>query len=183
MGNRGCLHDDQQRIVRQTKRDAWVTCALEFKGRRRHPLMNPNEYTELFFLDEATALAAGHRPCAECRRRNFTAFADAWAKAISSAHVVRAGEIDARLKLERSPDARARRNAIDRLPDGTFVKQVSTGQSYLLYGDKAYLWSFDGYREAIAPRLLSGPFVLLTPESTIKALEYGYRPGIHSSAV
>ena len=79
MGNRGCLHDDQKRIISRSKRDAWVTCALSFKGIRR-PLMAPGSYTELFFLDEATALAAGHRPCATCRRDRYDAFMAAWSK-------------------------------------------------------------------------------------------------------
>ena len=79
MGNRGCLHDDGGNIVRQSARDAWVTCLLSFKERQRQ-IMQPGHYTELFFLDEATALAAGHRPCSECRRERYVAYQEAWAR-------------------------------------------------------------------------------------------------------
>jgi hypothetical protein len=79
-GNRGCLHDEHGRIRRRYQGERWIICVLEFKGRRR-PLMTPGRYTELFFLDEATALAAGHRPCAECQRDRFNLFRDTWAKA------------------------------------------------------------------------------------------------------
>jgi len=79
MGNRGCLHDGARHIVRQFQRKAWISCQLAFKGIKRS-VMNPGEYTELFFLDEATALAAGHRPCATCSRPRFTAFVEAWKK-------------------------------------------------------------------------------------------------------
>src|SRR4051794_26424644 len=77
MGNRGVLHDADARIVRRWQGKRWIACVLEFKGRWR-PVMAPGRYTELFFLDEATALAAGHRPCAECRRRRFDEFRDTW---------------------------------------------------------------------------------------------------------
>src|ERR1700732_822885 len=77
LGNRGVLHDDQGRIKRAWQLKRWIVCVLEFKGRRR-AVMTPGRYTELFFLDEATALAAGHRPCAECRRERFNAFREAW---------------------------------------------------------------------------------------------------------
>jgi hypothetical protein len=95
MGNRGCLHDDNRALSRRrwTTR-AWVTCLLSFKGRRRQ-LMRPGHYTELFFLDEATALAAGHRPCAECRREAFRRFVDGWARGAGCAgERVRAADMD-----------------------------------------------------------------------------------------
>ena len=77
MGNRGVLHDDESRIRRKWHGKRWIVCVLEFRGRKRK-VMTPGRYTELFFLDEATALAAGHRPCAECRRERFNAFRCAW---------------------------------------------------------------------------------------------------------
>ena len=95
MGNRGCLHDDTQKIRYTSKRDAWVTCLLSFKERNRE-LMQPGQYTELFFLDEATALAAGHRPCAECRRERYKQFLAAWP---SQGNGVRAADIDRVLKV------------------------------------------------------------------------------------
>ena len=80
MGNRGCLHDNQGHIIRPYQLKRWIIYQLEFKGRRRQ-IMTPGKYTELFFLDEATALAAGHRPCVECSRPRFTEFVAAWAEA------------------------------------------------------------------------------------------------------
>ena len=80
MGNRGCLHDDGDRPLRQYQSRRWIICVLDFKGRKRTP-MPPGQYTSLFFLDEATALAAGHRPCAECQRERFTYFRQHWAAA------------------------------------------------------------------------------------------------------
>lgn len=100
MGNRGCLHDDEQKIRYSSKRDAWVTCLLSFKERRRK-LMQPGQYTELFFLDEATALAAGHRPCAECRRERYKQFLAAWP---SLGDGIRAADVDRALKQERAKD-------------------------------------------------------------------------------
>ena len=80
MGNRGLIHNEHQQIIRPYRLKAWITCVLEFKGRRRE-VMTPNLYTELFFLDEATAFSAGHRPCAECRRADFNRFKAAWVQA------------------------------------------------------------------------------------------------------
>ncbi len=99
MGNRGVLHDQEGRIQRAWQGKRWLVCVLEFRGRKPQ-VMSPGHYTELFFLDEATALAAGHRPCAECRRERFNAFRDAWRLAEDS-HPPTADEIDNRLHAER----------------------------------------------------------------------------------
>src|SRR5262249_11244908 len=99
MGNRGVLHDGEGRIVRPWRQKRWIACLLQFKGRKR-AVMSPGRYTELFFLDEATALAAGHRPCAECLRDRFTAFRDAWIRGRAAGKVT-APEIDSRLHTER----------------------------------------------------------------------------------
>src|SRR5919198_296045 len=107
-GNRGCLHDDMGRIRRAYNGKRWIACRLEFKGRRR-PLMRPGRFTELFFLDEATAFAAGHRPCALCRREDYNRFLEIVIEP-------RADAIDARLHAERFTHHRA-----DDLPDGAFV--------------------------------------------------------------
>src|SRR5579863_8394968 len=119
MGNRGGpLHNDERVIVRQFKTRQWIACVLEFKGRRRI-VMSPNRYTELFFLDEAVALAAGHRPCAECRRERFNAFRNAWTGS------PRAPEIDLALHGARI-DRRGRKITweaqLDTLPDGCFIR-------------------------------------------------------------
>src|SRR5262245_5003529 len=103
-GNRGCLHNEHGQIVRPFQGERWIHCLLEFKGRHRSPLMRPGCYTELFFLDEATALSAGHRPCAECQRDRFNLFRDYWAKANPRAAGPRpsAVELDAFLHRERT---------------------------------------------------------------------------------
>lgn len=176
MGNRGCLHDANQHIVATSKRDAWVTCLLEFKGRRRK-LMQPGLYTELFFLDEATALAAGHRPCAECRRERYKAFLAAWP--VSG---VKAGDVDAVLKRERVGESRHVVSGLKNLPDGVMVRERHTGLFYLLRDDRAYQWSFGGYLHTVNTERLSGTFMVLTPASTIEALKNGYLPEIHPSA-
>lgn len=172
MGNRGCLHDDKQNITSNSKRDAWVTCLLEFKGRKR-PLMKPGQYTELFFLDEATALAAGHRPCAECRRERYKAFLAAWPETGA-----KAGDVDVTLKRERVKGSRKVMSAdqLSTLPDGVLVKHMGSGHFYLLHGGEAYPWSFSGYGAKERPQSLSGNFQLLTPASTVAALKNGYRP-------
>lgn len=179
MGNRGCLHDESRNIVSSSKRDAWVTCLLEFKGRKR-PLMKPGQYTELFFLDEATALAAGHRPCAECRRERYKAFLAAWPEAGA-----KAGDVDKTLKGERANDRRRVVSAdeLGTLPDGVLVKHLESGSFYLLHSDAAYRWSFAGYGPRVPLQSLSGDFRLLTPANTVAALKNGYRPDVHPSAV
>lgn len=178
MGNRGCLHDGNQTITSNSKRDAWVTCLLDFKGRKR-PLMKPGQYTELFFLDEATALAAGHRPCAECRRERYKAFLAAWPEPAA-----KAGDVDATLKRERANENRKVVSAdqLATLPDGVIVKHLGNGAFYLLHGGEANPWSFSGYGPRESLQTLTGDFRLLTPASTVAALRSGYRPDIHPSA-
>ena len=117
-GNRGCLHDAEGRIRRRYSGKLWIACRLEFKDRRR-PLLRPGRYTELFFLDDATALAAGHRPCAECRREDYNRFLAQWPYPGE-----RAPEINARLHAERLDEHRGQRHHdadLDALPDGTFI--------------------------------------------------------------
>ena len=133
-GNRGCLHDAEGHIQRAYQVRRWIACRLEFRGRRRSPLQRPGRFTELFFLDEATALAAGHRPCAECRRADYDRFSAIWRGVHDESG---ADVIDARLHDERiDPAARARRLyavAYHRLPDGVFV--LHEGAPKLVLGD------------------------------------------------
>src|SRR5512141_2630849 len=123
MGNRGCLHDDHGQIRRPYQGQRWIICLLEFKGRRR-AIMQPGRYTELFFLDEATALAAGHRPCAECQRDRFNLFREFWAKGSPEIAIVprpAAMAIDAALHRERTATSVEQRRysaSIGDLPDG-----------------------------------------------------------------
>jgi hypothetical protein len=174
MGNRGVLHDARGRIRRDWQVKRWITCLPAFRGRRR-AVMTPGHYTELFFLDEATALAAGHRPCAECRRERFNAF-----RAARSAK--RADEIDARLHAERLAADGSKRTftaALDGLPDGAFV--ALEGGAFLVRGGALLLWSPAGYTER-RPRPAGVGVAVLTPPATVAAIRAGYAPDIHPSA-
>jgi hypothetical protein len=187
LGNRGVLHDAEGRIRRAWQLKRWIVCVLEFRGRQRQ-VMTPGRYTELFFLDEATALAAGHRPCAECRHARFLAFCKAWAAAHpadgTSARPT-ATEIDDRLHAERIAPDRSKRSfvaALDDLPDGAFVTVPAWGErAYLVRGDDLLAWSPGGYGER--RRRPRGEEVrVLTPPSTVKAIRAGYVPQIHPPA-
>ena len=177
MGNRGGrLHDDARRLgPRRWASRAWICCEVAFRGRRR-TVMGAG-YTELFFLDEAVALAAGHRPCAECRRAAFVAFRDAFARANGPA---RAPGIDAALhpaRVRRDRSQVTARRAMAEVPDGAFV--VAGGPA-LVRGDAILPWGPEGYG-APAPRP-TGTVEVLTPEPTVGALRAGYAPRLHPSA-
>lgn len=174
-GNRGCLHDAAGRIVRGWQVRRWIACRLEFGGRRR-PLLQPGRYTELFFLDEATAFAAGHRPCAECRRADYARF-------LAVAGAGRADEVDARLHAERL-DGGARRlheAAFDELPDGALV--LEEGRPWLVFGDRLLAWSPAGYGEDRARP--GGTATTITPPTTLGVLRAGWTdalvPLLHGS--
>lgn len=187
MGNRGVLHDDGGRIQRTWQLKRWIACVLEFRGRQRQ-VMTPGRYTELFFLDEATALAAGHRPCAECRHARFLAFCQAWAAAHpadgTSARPT-ADEIDRRLHAERIATECSKRSfvaALEDLPNGVFVAVAAWGaQAYLVRGDYLLAWSPGGYGER-RRRPKREEVRVLTPPSTVKAIRAGYVPEMHASA-
>jgi hypothetical protein len=181
MGNRGCLHNHQKHIIAECRRDAWVTCQLEFQGRHR-TIMKPGSYTELFFLDEATALAAGHRPCATCRRDRYDAFIAAWTKGNRGGRKTLAGEVDKQMKQDRASGSRRRIVTLSALPDGVIVKSVSDDSYYLIRRWNAYVWSFAGYGSSIPLAEIKGPFIILTPDSTIKAIKQGYEVALHQSA-
>jgi hypothetical protein len=172
MGNRGgVLHDENHRIVRTHASQSWITCVLDFKDRRR-TVMSPGTYTELFFVDEFTAMAAGHRPCFECRRADASEFADALTRAAGSPTRLRAPQIDAMLKPWRGPRRQTWTAAVSCLPTGAMV--VLDGDPHLVVDGHVRPWSFTGYgpaREAPAQ-----PLVVLTPPPTVAALRAGYRP-------
>lgn len=142
MGNRGVLHDEIGNIRRAWKEKRWIVCLVEFKERRRR-VMAPGHYTELFFLDEATGLAAGHRPCAECRRERFEAFRNAWPSGC-----LLAPALDSQLHAERlNPDGSQRRFEanLDDLPDGVFVtRREAVERAYLIWKDHLLVWSPGG---------------------------------------
>jgi hypothetical protein len=165
-GNRGCLHDAAGEIRRQWQVKRWIACRLEFRGRLRRPLLQPGRYTELFFLDEATALAAGHRACAECRREDYVRLTEIVGG--------RADDIDARLHSERV-DGRGRRlhdAAFAELPDGAFV--VHAGEPWLVRGDELLRWTPAGYAERVTRP--GGRATLLTPPTLVTVLRAGWRP-------
>ncbi|MGE4219804.1 MAG: hypothetical protein AB7G39_10185 [Alphaproteobacteria bacterium] len=179
MGNRGRLHDGDRRIRRPWALTAWLACRLDFNGRQRR-VMAPDSYTELFFLDEATALAAGHRPCWECRRADFHAFAAAWAAGHGLAQPPRAGAMDAALHAQRIDPATRRQRRwsaeVAGLPDGAFVA-LAAGP-HLVWGEDLLPWSFAGYGAPL-PRSGAGTVAVMTPPGTVRALAAGYRPGLH----
>jgi hypothetical protein len=187
MGNRGCLHDGQRRVVKQWARNPWVTCALVFKDRHRQ-LMAPNQYTELFFLDEATALAAGHRPCATCRREAYEKFKAYWLAANPDLAARTDGtiqSIDKVLHAERVDSAGRKTTWSARLgevPDGTLVVRHGTREPLLVLGGAVYPWTPAGYglRQSLPA---DTPVQVLTPRSVVKALARGYRPVLHGSAI
>jgi hypothetical protein len=182
-GNRGCVHDEHGRIRRRYNGKRWIACRLEFRGWRRSPLLQPGRFTELFFLDEATAFAAGHRPCALCRREDYVRFSELWAGLHPGE--VGADAMDARLHVERvDPASRAQRRhdaVLADLSDGSFV--LRDGVPWLVLGDELRRWSAAGY-DASAPRP-NGPAVLLTPPSLVAVLRAGWDPDVpllHPSA-
>jgi hypothetical protein len=178
MGNRGGVLHANREIVRPYKSRRWITCVLQFKDRHRI-VMSEARYTELFFLDEATGFAAGHRPCAECRRERFNAFREAWRRAKGMDRLPFADEMDlelhpARISMRQKVTYQA---AIRTLPDGCFV-QIE-GRPYLLWGDSMLLWTPDGYvrRET----RLDSAATVLTPEPIVECLRHRYSPELHVS--
>src|SRR6516165_2320536 len=138
-GNRGCLHDEEGRIRRGWNGRRWIACRLAFRGWKRTRLLQPGRFTELFFLDEATAFASGHRPCALCRREDYVRFGEIWREL----HPGQSGAdaIDAQLHSERLDGRVQRRHEarFDELPDGTFV--LDDGQPHLVLGAELLRWT------------------------------------------
>lgn len=185
MGNRGILHDDNNRIIRPWAHKAWVTCLLEFNGIKRPKPFSPGNYSELFFLDEATAFAAGHRPCAYCQRTRHRAFKDSW---------IRANVVEERQALTLMPAVDKVLHAERCVPGGhkeTFdapLLELPCGAIFE-YAETAYIvavagylpWSFGGYGPA---KIISGAPVVkvLTPRSIVRAFAAGFTPIVHPSS-
>jgi hypothetical protein len=181
-GNRGIIHDPATKtLTRRWASRAWLTCVLEFGGRRRK-VMGGRSWTELFFLDEATALAAGHRPCFFCRRDDANRFRAAWEDGNGPKHVL-ARDMDAVLHRERLAGRKKRLHALTmplkQLPDGAMLQEGT--ESYLIVQGRALEWSPGGYSKADGVTLRE--VMLLTPPSTLRALTAGYRPVLHRSAM
>jgi hypothetical protein len=166
-GNRGCLHDAQGRIRRRAATRRWIACRLAFRGWQRGPLQQPGKFTELFFLDEATAFAAGHRPCALCRRADYVRF-------LALTGAPGADAIDERLEAERTDGGTQRRHdaALENLPDGAFV--LVDGAPWLVRGDRLLRWTAAGYTTA-KPRG-AGAATLITPPALVGVLRAGWEP-------
>lgn len=173
MGNRGCLHDGAGRIVRRWRGRRWITCLTEFRGRRR-ALMAPGRYTELFFMDEAVAAAAGHRPCAECRREAFGAFRSAWEAAHGAVRGV--DDIDRALHSARLAGPWQAETAD--IPERVFISWQKA--PHLLFAEGLRRWSPEGYGPPLP--LPAGPVSVLTPAPLAAAMAAGWRVVLHPSA-
>ena len=184
MGNRGVIHDKEKHIVRPFRIKTWITCALQFKGRHRE-VMARDRYTELFFMDEATAFSAGHRPCAECRREDYNRFKKYWIKGnpeFGFNEKTLIGRIDEVIHDERigtDNEKRTHREPIEILPDGTFI--LLDGLSYLKKADRLYKWSPEGY-SGPEPITVTGEVDVLTPKTIVNAFRAGYVPQIAPQA-
>jgi hypothetical protein len=180
-GNRGLIHDPATKTLlkKRWSSPAWITCVCEFRGWRRQ-VMARRSWTELFFLDEATALAAGHRPCFFCRRDDANRFRAAWQQGNGVTNM-RAKEMDAVLHRERLERGKKRLHPLPmplaELPDGAMVQ--AGAESFLIRQGSALLWSMAGYR---ATDTAITDAMLLTPPSTLRAISAGYRPLLHGSA-
>lgn len=182
MGNRGILHNENKELVSNSKIKGWVTCKLEFKGRKRE-LMAKSRYTELFFLDEATAFSAGHRPCAECRRDRYNEFKTKWLEAnidLLDKQKTTISNIDKIIHLERinKKEKVTFTEYLDNLPTGTMIK--INENIYLIWNMKLYKWDFKGYKESQL-KIDSIKVNVLTPFSYVKMFKKGFIPQVHKS--
>jgi hypothetical protein len=183
-GNRGCLHDDRGRIRRRFAVRRWIACRLEFRGWHRAPLMQPGRFTELFFLDEATAFAAGHRPCALCRHADYERFGELWRDI--HPEQIGADAIDTQLHRERyDAEARVQRHheaRLDGLPDGAFV--LVEGHPRLVRGSRLLRWTPSGYVDPWR-RSARARVAVITPPSLLAVLRSSWQsvvPLLHPSA-
>ena len=184
-GNRGCLHDRDGRIRRRFDGTRWIACRLEFRGWSRGPLVQPGRFTELFFLDEATAMAAGHRACALCRRGDYVRLQQIW-RTLHPGQESGAEAIDSRLHAERVDPAtrgpRLHEAAVGSLPDGVFV--LLGDHAHVAAGPDLLRWTPGGYVARI-PRPSGGRARIITPRSLVEVLRAGWDPVVpllHPSA-
>jgi hypothetical protein len=187
-GNRGCLVDDSGSVVRHHGSQLWITCVTEFRD-WRHPLAAPRRWTPIFFLDDAVALAAGHRPCALCRREAYRSYRDAVTDAVGSVERLLATALNRRLVaerhhrgrgLERAADRRVWESSIDTLPPATVVLDEDA-RTRLLLDDRMLAFTFDGWNAPI-DRPVRRKVQVLTPPTSVAALANGYSPALHPSA-
>jgi hypothetical protein len=183
MGNRGILHNEQQQILRPYKLKAWITCVLAFKDRKRE-VMSPNRYTELFFFDEATSFAAGHRPCFECRRNDYNRFKVFWLKGNpeygfnEKTSIQKIDDIIHQERIDRNKSKVTFEEDVYHIPDGSFI--LIDDKAFLVFEKKIFLWSPYGY-ETGKPLPEEDTLTVITPRSLIKTFQAGYQPQINLS--
>ena len=183
-GNRGCLVDEKGEMIRHHRGQLWITCLTSYRG-WRSPLDKPRHWTPLFFLDDAVALSAGHRPCGLCRRDDYQSYRDALTRALGRADPVGATEINRLLAAERlrrgggvnrAGDRKLWEADSDRLPDGTVVL---ADQPRLIFGDRSWAFTFQGW---IDPRSRPvGRVKVITPPTSVQALHSGFSLRLHNS--
>jgi hypothetical protein len=183
MGNRGILHDDAGHLVRSWQVRRWIACRTEFRERQRQ-LLQPHSWTELFFLDEATAFAAGHRPCAECRHTDYQRFKEAWVVGVGAPNG--ADEMDAVLHADRLEGRGAQQRKrifweeLSVLPEGVFIRL--DGSAWLLWAGQLLEWSAGGYGARRQLLSAASHVEVLTPRSLVAVLRAGYSLQVHASA-
>ncbi|SJZ53062.1 hypothetical protein [Sediminibacterium ginsengisoli] len=184
LGNRGVIHNEDKEIVRPFTIKAWIICMLEFRGRHRE-IMQPGLWTELFFLDEATAFSAGHRPCFQCRYKDHIRFKQCWIQGnpqYSFDMKTSIKSIDDIIHAERIGSNRIKTTyteQIKNLPDGTFIN--NNDESYLLSESRLYHWTPYGYDRS-ENAFPEEPVEVLTPHSIVNAFKAGYNPQIDKTA-
>ena len=182
MGNRGILHDDNKTILKTHEKPHWVSCTLVWKDKTQ-TLMKPGHYTQLFFLDEATSFAAGHRPCAHCRRKRYREFTDAWRRAHGEPEDGRSlrDTIDKALhatRIDRKKQKVTFEAPVESLPDGTMF--LAGDDVMLVWQGRHLLWGFDGYQDRASH--VSGDVTVLTPQPVVEVFKNGFTPSVHASA-
>ena len=186
-GNRGVIHNERKEIIKNHAVKYWITCVLKYKNARRS-VMTPNRWTELFFLDEATAFAAGHRPCGFCRHADFKRFKDFWLKANGEQYGLTSKTkmdiIDTFIhqeRLDKNGVQKTFKSTLAALPDGTFITLDEVDKSYLWYDQNLYEWSFSGYTKVFKFDK-NQEVTVLTPLSYVAVFKAGYVPEVHFSA-
>jgi hypothetical protein len=183
MGNRGVIHNEKREITHVFKHKAWITCSLEFKGRKR-PVMAPDRWTELFFMDEATAFAAGHRPCFECRKDDATRFKSCWIEGNPThnfsmkSSIKEIDEIIHRERIDAGKKKVMHQRVSSQIAEGTFV--MINDDAYVYRKDRLYRWTAFGYQDAI-PVPQASMLTVLTPNSIVNAFCAGYVPQIQGA--
>ncbi len=188
-GNRGCLVNEVGQIVRHHSGSLWITCVVEYKD-WRSPLAAPRHWTPLFFLDDAVALAAGHRPCGLCRRDAYLAYKMAVMQARSLTKAPSASDLNRQLAAERlaagrgidrASERRIWRQEIDDLPSGSVILQGDQLSPHLVLSDRLMQFGFEGWT-APRNRPTNETVSVLTPPTSVAALSHGFTPALHASA-